>query len=266
MPFKWRDVTHGEVYAHIDRLDYSTDQVVLTGGEPSISKNFFNILECLRNKLPMTKIVLITNARRFYYENFANAVCNAGVHKFITEIHGHTKELHESITRTKGSFNQTVVGIKNLLKIGAAVEMRIVISKLNYRHTPAIAKYITKNFIGIKGVVIFPIDLVGNARVYDRILSVKYRDLLPYVERTIGYLKRKGVETHLYHFPFCVLKPGYWGMAEGKTVEKQRLFPLDMCKLCVMEPKCAGVWKTYAEYFGMGEFKPITSGVNGRLS
>ena len=44
-------------------------------------------------------------------------------------IHGSNAQINDMITQSKGSFAQTVKGIKQLLKANIRVELRIVVSK-----------------------------------------------------------------------------------------------------------------------------------------
>jgi MoaA/NifB/PqqE/SkfB family radical SAM enzyme len=192
----------------------------------------------------------------FFYEDFTKKIINYKISRFITEIHAHTAKLHDSITKAPGSFEQTTRGIKNLLKHGANVEIRLVIHRLNYRHLKNIAKYVICNFSGIDSIVLFPIDLVGNAYKNRHIVSIRYREIIKNVEDAVDYLQRR-VNVRLYHFPLCLLRDKYRSLAVGKTAPKRRLAFPDVCKPCVLNEKCPGLWKTYAINIGVDEIKPI---------
>jgi hypothetical protein len=52
----------------------------------------------------------------FFYEKFLIYYSNIKNLKIITELYGSTKKLHDYITNTKNSFQETFKGIKNLIK------------------------------------------------------------------------------------------------------------------------------------------------------
>lgn len=74
-------------------------------------------------------------------------------------IHGSTEKVHDFITQTPGSFIQTLTGIKNLLKLGAAVEVRIVVSRVNGEDLVNIAKLIIRDLAGISYVSVMAMEM-----------------------------------------------------------------------------------------------------------
>jgi len=142
------------------------DRVSLTGGEPTIRKDIFEIIH-LCKKLEFDIIQLQTNGRMLSYKNFCDKLIKSGVNDFAVSIHGHTAEIHDSITQVKGSFSETVKGIENLMK--AAPHLRkehilanLVISKFNYKFLPEIVEFFHE-----KGFNIIELEyprIMGNAK------------------------------------------------------------------------------------------------------
>ena len=117
--------------------------VVLTGGEVTIRKDFFDIVK-LAKELGYEIIQIQTNGRMFASLDFCKKTIQAGATEFSPAIHGYCKEQHDFLTRTKGSFAQTVKGIKNLRSLGVYVLTNTVVVKSNYRDLPEIAKLLVK--------------------------------------------------------------------------------------------------------------------------
>jgi His-Xaa-Ser system radical SAM maturase HxsC len=235
-------------------------EIALVGGEPTVRPDFIHILRFIRKTIPRAEIRVLTNGRMFYYPEFTKKVIDAGCNEIIIPLHGPNAEVHDSISRAPGSFEQTVQGIKNLLGYGdkVRIEIRVVIHKMNYKHLPALSEFISKEFKGVWRVVLFPMDIVGNANLNRTRLLVKITDVKPYLERAVGILEKNGFECKLYHTPFCVIDKNCWKSIPGKTVEERRL-SFEPCDGCVMKEKCSGIWKTYAFRAGTKEFKPIKS-------
>lgn len=255
-PRKRWDKSTKQVFDFIDNLDDDTEKIGITGGEPTIRKDFLNILDYSKRKRPNTRLFLITNGRMLSYKKFCSDIVER-VDEMATEIHGSTKELHDKITRSPGSFEQTFQGIKNVLDTGfKELEIRIVIHKLNYKDLPDMARLISKEFQGIKKVVPFPIDIIGNANLNRDKVMVKMTDIIPYLQEMVDILTENNIQVSLFHTPLCILDKKYWKYSGGKTVEDKRL-ELDFCKECSVKDKCPGIWKTYAFRMGLDEFNSI---------
>ena len=136
------------------------------------------------------------------------------------------------------------------------IEARIVIHKLNFRDVLNTAKLIYN--LGIKRVVLFPIDLRGNARQNIEKVMISNNEILSYVYEAVDFILDKGMDVELYHFPLCILKEKYRNFAKGITCLEIRITFGKFCSECKLKNKCSGLWKTYAHQFGTSELNPIT--------
>lgn len=247
-----------QIITQLKKLDKNIDSILLTGGEPTIRKDFFYILKYINRKFPKAEIKVITNARMFYYTNFINKIKPIKNLNIITELYGSCKEVHDLITQTEGSFKQSFDGIKNLLSNNFKVELRIVVNKLNCHDILNIAKIYSSEFKKADRIVIFPIDIVGNARKYREKTTIKYTEIIPFIEETLKFLRGKNVEV--YHVPYCILDKKYWKFIGGLSVNEKRVVFAPFCRECVFEKKCPRIWGSYAKLVGLKEFKAIKNG------
>lgn len=113
-------------------------KVVFTGGEPLIRDDIFELLDYAR-ELGYKSIQVQTNARMLAYPEFARKIVNV-VDEVVPALHGPNQEIHDSQTRAKGSFDQTVSGIKNLANLreksssSVKIYSNTVVNQLNYEH------------------------------------------------------------------------------------------------------------------------------------
>lgn len=232
---------------------------VITGGEPTLyPKQLHEVMRFIQDN-SKAEIKLVTNARLFYYSDFCKSFKDIDPKRvlLITEIHG-PEDLHDKITGVKGSFKQTIEGIKNIKKIlGWFIEQRLVIHRLNFEKILDIVKI--GESLGINRFVIFPIDIIGNAAKNRRELMITYAEFIPYVIEAIEYCKQKNQEVILLHMPKCVLPSKYWRYASGVSVVEKRLDLLDSCKDCVLQDSCAKPWRSYTHFVGTFEFNSIKS-------
>jgi len=231
----------------------------LTGGEPTIRKEFFKFLKYAKEKDPYMNVFIVSNGRMFCYDEFVSKMVGIGLKnlKIGIALYGHKREIHDAITRTPGSFKQTLKGIRNLIKAGIPIELRVIISTINYKHLEDMAKYIIKNLKGVFRVVFINMKYTGNAYINRKVIFVRYKDVVPYAEKAADILMKNDIEVKLFHFPLCAIKKKYWDLAKGVTKQKSELMFVDECKKCVEKDECPMIWKTYWVLAGDKEFKAI---------
>jgi MoaA/NifB/PqqE/SkfB family radical SAM enzyme len=247
--------------------------LILTGGEPTIRKDFLQILEYAKRNFK--EITIQTNGRMFSYEKFTKKVMQATKTIkvfFVVAVHGDSKEIHDAVTRVAGSFEQTVKGIENLEKMKSNVKIQTVITKLNYRHLPKIVKLFSEK--GIKKIQFPFVHPAGNAFKYSEKIVPKMSKVIPYVKSAIDLAKKMGVEIKTEGIPPCCLKENQECISEfSRKIEIEMNCPEEVnqnfdhigvnysktkkCSGCSMNNLCAGTWKEYFELYGDGEFKVI---------
>ena len=107
----------------------------ITGGEPTLigEDNFIEIYRTVKEHLPNTNILLLTNGRTLgnysFFEKFKKE--NMRNLRIAIPIHGSIASKHDYITQAKGGFEQTIRGLTNIINANIETEIRIVVSKLN---------------------------------------------------------------------------------------------------------------------------------------
>ncbi len=246
--------------------------VVFTGGEVSIRADFFELLECAHD-IGFAEIQVQTNARRFYYMDFCIKAVRAGMNDFGPAIHGHTAELHDSLTQSQGSFNQACQAIKNIKSLGVNVITNTVVVRPNYKFIPEIAKLLVS--LDVNQYQFAFMHAVGNA-------MDNYNKMMPRVSLAAPYIKKglqigidAGKKVMAEAMPYCVMK-GYERYTSelyipeteirdttsydpdfGNTRRTQGKVKFSKCKQCKYDLICEGPWKEYPERMGSKEFVPV---------
>lgn len=104
------------------------ERVLIKGGEPTLHKDLFEIIDMLK-KRSLKQTILLTNARAFSYKDACDKIDDDTI--ILVKVWGHCAEVHDSITKTEGSFKQTLEGIDNLIEKEKRVEAFIPIVKKN---------------------------------------------------------------------------------------------------------------------------------------
>lgn len=258
-PLKNPILSTSEILNQIKNGAANEEAFSFTGGEPTLREDLFEMFDYVNQNYPKSEIHLITNGRRLAYNDYINKMRRFKRLEIITELHG-DEGTHDFITGVPGSYKETVEGIKNALKLGFEVELRIVISKINYKKVPVIATIYKEEFPDAERVVLFPIDLIGNAFKNKNKVLVTYKEIVPFMYDAIDILSNGKAKVSLYHTPYCVLDEKYWKYVEGVTVPERRVTFAEICGGCKFMDKCPRVWKTYAKIVGLEEFRAIRNG------
>ncbi len=246
--------------------------IVFTGGEPTIRRDLPLLLELAHGM--GFRLHVQTNARMLSYRPQAEKLAAWDV-TWVVALHGPDAELHDRVTRVRGSFAQTVQGIRNLRALGQRVVGKVVLSKLNYERQEAIVGLLVE--LGVPYVnLAFPHALGAAREHFDEVVP-RYSELVPFAHATLDRYAQAAV---LYYeaIPLCLMR-GYekhvaeyacvalqqpavhkqldmdtrdW--REARQEQKQKFPP---CASCRHDAVCEGPWREYPERFGAEEFVPV---------
>lgn len=255
-PRRAADPTTDQVLARLAGLR-EPGNIVLTGGEPTLRDDLDRIVGFARERFPRAPLLLITNGRRFAYRGYARRLVEAGLEHAAVSLCGPSARVHDSVTRSPGSFAQTVQGICNLLAAGVRTEVRYVLHRVTAPCAAEVPGLLAREAPGVARLVMMYMDIIGNAFLNRERLIVPYREVAPHLERAAAEAEAHGVPLELWHVPPCTLPAGLRHLCSGVTVEARRItFPAG-CERCSRRERCCGVWRTYAKLVGVGEFEAI---------
>jgi MoaA/NifB/PqqE/SkfB family radical SAM enzyme len=236
----------------------SSDAIILTGGEPTLQPRFLDVLKFIRDNFPKQEIRILTNGRKFIYSDFAKEVLKTDNLNIAVSLYGPNARIHDSITRAKGSFDQTIKGIANILSLknnGQIIEIRTVISRLSYQHLGQILNLIKERFSSVDRVILIFMEVEGQADKNFRGVGITYSQVRPFLEKLYPVFNNFK-ELRLYHFPLCALEPKFWPFVWRTLPTKEVAFNLS-CRQCNYKKHCLGIHKGYLEKMGDKEFGPI---------
>lgn len=250
------------------------DSVVFTGGEVTLRDDLFELISYAK-KLGYKTIQLQSNMRMLSYMSFCRKLVRAGVNEFSPALHGHTAEVHDYLTRAKGSFNQTTQAIKNLKTLDQYIITNSVVVRLNYKHLPDLARLLIS--LGVHQYQLAFIHAVGNGWKNIDEMMPRVSEAAPYIREALQLGIDSGVMCMAEAMPFCQME-GYEkycsehfipsteirddgakdeSFENTRVIEGKKKFP--KCKECKWDIICEGPWKEYPEKFGDEEFQPVKS-------
>ena len=239
-----------------------SDFLSLTGGEPTLHPDFFQLLAYFRRRLAGTPIRLLTNGRTLADTGFtAKLLKTAGPpFCFIIPLHGSGPSLHDKVAGVKGCFMQTMKGLENLFSMagGRDIEIRVVLHKLNAVALPDILKLLLKKFPRTSRyrVVVIHYEIEGESERNHPLLALRFKNSVRAVRACVRLLP-KFAHLELYHFPLCVLPPSLRALARVTLPRADRIYPPSKCGRCALKAKCLGLMRAYHKKFGASELKTI---------
>lgn len=261
-----------------DAQSRGSKSVVLTGGEVLLRRDFPVLLRrCLELGL---EVAVQTNGRRL--EHWVQSGVLDGVRVgFVVSMHGPDADVHDAITRRRGSFGQTVRGLRALAarpEIG--ITGKIVVSRRNMGHLLATVELMSS--LGVRCFnVAFP---HAEAFPTEELLAIvpRYHEVRDELERCAQYFVRTGSFGEFETVPFCVTTPAVWTRsADGALLVQSRENPgfiqtaweealrdweadrrrikykSARCTECVFDKVCEGPWREYVDAYGDDELVPI---------
>lgn len=247
-------------------------EVVFTGGEPTLHPHFLDLVKYAK-EAGFKEIQIQTNGRLFAYNDFCLKTIRAGATQFSPAVHGPNARIHDFLTSSKGSFVQTVEGIKNLKKLNQYVLTNTVITTTNAKHLPKIAKLLVD--LGVNQYQFAFIHIGGRAAENKDWIVPQKTEILKYIKKglDIGIKANRRVMTEA--IPYCLMQ-GYEKYIAERVIPPSVVYDAGFvvndyhkyrrnrgkakgpnCKKCKYYQICEGPWKEYPEIFGWDEFKPV---------
>ena len=227
---------------YIDFLPTELEYIVITGGEPTMQIDvFLDVLERIKNKYLYTQVLLLTNGRSLSDKRFFQQVYERKPQFFriAIPIHAATPELHDSITRSKGSFDQTMLALTRLMSSDINVELRVVVTKTNCEDLLNISKLITNRFKRIQCINFIGLEPRGNCALNFDQVYIDHRTSFLKSKSAIQHLISCGYDVNLYNYPLCAIDRDFWPITVRSISSYKNVYHPD-CNSCHVKSICGG--------------------------
>ena len=106
----------------VDLKKRGISKIEISGADPVEYPKLNSLVKYIK-EIGFEFVQLSTHGKKLADKKFANALIKAGVDKFRIPLYGHIAKVHDSVTRKEGSFNATVKGIRNVLKLAPRLQI-----------------------------------------------------------------------------------------------------------------------------------------------
>jgi len=165
--------SYKKAFRLVDKLIKTTsvEHLTFTGGEPTISERFIELV--LHAKLNNKKVTIITNGNG-PTETYRQ-LCKLKTNLIEFSIHSLHADVHDKITRKPGSWKKATQHIAEVLKQGIAAIPVIVITKHNFEHAADTVRFFYD--MGIRNAMVNRYNLGGEGLNHPNGLSANLTEL-----------------------------------------------------------------------------------------
>lgn len=181
------------------------EEVCFTSGEPTTNPRLHHWVKMAKDAGARC-ISMMTNGRALSHEKYARRLMALGMNRFYISIHGHTKKLHEGLTRTPGCFEQTVAGLDTIARFkryGIELHTSTVITKRNLPHMADIYRFLRSH--GVDQVVFNVMQANGRADTYFDLIFPTYTEIADVARQFLAEQRQHedSVAAVLVDIPLC---------------------------------------------------------------
>lgn len=230
----------------IDSAPPELPSLGITGGEPTLlGDRLFDMIRHIKMKLPDTEIHLLTNGRAFADKTYTRKLVACGVEKMLLGIplHADNAADHDAVTGVRGSFDETMLGLYHLGRYDMGIELRVVITRMNYRRLPKLPNFIYRNLPFVEFISLMGLEYTGYTIKNSDAVWIDPLDYWAELMQAVTELHDWRMDASIFNLPRCVLPESLWPFAR-KSISDWKTKYLDICSDCAERAECCGLFAT----------------------
>ncbi len=299
----WGD--HDEIKAEIiARHNQGAESIGFLGGEPTIYPKIKQLIRLAKHH-GYKRISICTNGRKLSENSFLLELIEAGLTRVALSIHSHKSSLEDEITGRKGSFEQKIKAISNLVAAKGAgllpdgFSLNVVLHGKNVNHLVDFSRFMAKRSVNdIRFNFIRPAYKALHSKTWVPSLKTVTPSLLSVIAENESrlFLTMTFADIPLCKFPWQVLasrqlRDKYigenWDLATEVTQhrpiqyqeqstnrfnwkqqrqEKLKSYPAPCLNCPYKASSCEGIWQGYLDIYGEAEFAGSAAMVQASMS
>ncbi|HTY73985.1 MAG TPA: radical SAM protein [Candidatus Nanoarchaeia archaeon] len=189
----------------IDKLHaLGIPQVVFTGGEPTLRDDLAQLI-AYTQKIGLVS-GLVTNGRKLKEKAYLQMLIDSGLDHVQITVESHDPKIHDKMTNTEGSWEDTVQGLKNALASPTYTVTNTTLSKLNIDSIDATIEFL--HGLGVKHFACNSLIYSGKAPAVAETFALEEASLEPILNNIKEKTARLGMEFTWYTpTEYCEINP-----------------------------------------------------------
>jgi His-Xaa-Ser system radical SAM maturase HxsC len=248
-----------ELLETIALIDLDERQLGITGGEPTLLEGLPIVIAACRDRLPGTRLHVLSNGRRFADAAFAERIADIGHPDLVwaVPLYADLPEHHDWIVQAEGAFAETLQGLYHLALWRQRVEIRVVLHRPTIDRLPELASFIGRMLPFAEHVAFMGLEPMGFARQNRDLLWIDPADYGDRLSQSCLHLANRGMALSIYNLPLCVLPAGLRAFARKSISDWKNDF-VEACAVCAAQAQCAGFFSSASSSWRSRAIRPLT--------
>ncbi len=230
------------------------DFINFMGQEPSLRDDIIELISYAKS-LGFKQIGITTNGRMFAYQDFTKNILESGLNQIGLTMAGSTAQMHDLHTVTRGSFEQALIGIKNILlykKPDLSFLLNLMITQINFKDLVEMVDFYAD--LGIKEINIGHIMPLNKKIVHSKKVVAQMSQVVPFLVDCQDKYGQQ-IKFLFVEYPACILPESYRDLAFPCLEENPQKRRIKLCQKCQYKDRCTGISKSYLALYDPQEFK-----------
>ncbi|QDX27002.1 His-Xaa-Ser system radical SAM maturase HxsC [Sphingomonas suaedae] len=242
---------------HVDRFDLLTQACLLaphgmtigiSGGEPTLYlPQLLALVETVRAARDDVQFHILSNGQHFTQAHVERL--RSPVYRGVTwgiPLYAAQPYDHDSIVGKQGAYDRLEQSLVHLLRAGARIELRTVVTRDTLPGLLSLARAVTLNLAHIEQWSIMGLENIGFARQRWDALQVDLRTGFAPLAAAIDRAILHGVPVRLFNMPLCQVPPAYRHLAVASISDWKQRFA-KACDGCSAKPDCSGFFEWHPD-------------------
>lgn len=246
--------TTEQIKKEMKRIRESFDFINLMGQEPTLRDDLLELINYAK-KIGFREVGLTTNGRMFAYRDFARKIIESGLNQIGLTVVGADAKTHDQHTLVKGSFEQALAGIKNILSLknsDFSFLLNIMVTNKNFQKLSDIVDFYVD--LGVREINIGHIMPLNKKIVNSRKVVARMKKVVPYLIKIQDKHGNK-VKFLFVEYPACIFPKNYRRLAFPCLEENPQKRRIGLCQKCKYKKTCNGISGAYLNLYGDKEFE-----------
>lgn len=248
-----------ELLRLIELIDPDEAQLGISGGEPTLlGEDLSRLIDACARRLPGTHLHILSNGRTFCDPAVAASLGDRG-HPSLTwgvPLYADHADLHDVVVDAYGAFEETVQGLYELGRLGARIEVRVVLHALTVDRLPQLASYIYRRLPFVEHVALMGLEPMGYAKTNRERLWIDPADYVGPLADAVLFLAHRGLPVSIYNLPLCVLPEPLWPYARQSISDWKNTFAPE-CEGCELIGSCSGFFASAGPAWRSRAVRPL---------
>ena len=238
----------------------ATPELCITGGEPMLAgERIFALARAVHEHLPSTSLHMLSNGRLFRHLPLAQGLAAVGHPDLMVGVplYSDIACRHDFVVQAAGAYDETILGLLNLARVGVRVELRVVLHRQTIARMGRLARFIVRNLPFVSQTVLMGLEITGFTRSNLEALWIDPVDYQRELTEAVEILATARQRVMVYNHPLCLLPRPLWPYARRSISDWKNVF-LPTCQPCMRRHECGGFF-TSAVHRHSAHLRPFTT-------